>query len=67
MCISAIEWIARKPSVSTTRAHKVDLNPLCILGLPYRCEQTVIPTMADVAATMATFEQLVEDYKDHQE
>lgn len=38
-----------------------------LIGLPYMCNQSMTNDAMDVESTMATFKQLVEEYKYHQE
>ncbi|KAI8333892.1 hypothetical protein BC941DRAFT_379674 [Chlamydoabsidia padenii] len=55
--ISAMTYVHISNEVDSTMTFRV----------PYKCDQITTPNIVDVAATMATFEHLVEEYKDHQE
>ncbi|KAI8088738.1 uncharacterized protein BX664DRAFT_331257 [Halteromyces radiatus] len=46
-------------------SNKVD--PTLTYRLPYTCDTTIIPSILNVDEVLRKFEQLVEEYKDHQE
>ncbi|CAO3600425.1 unnamed protein product [Absidia cylindrospora] len=55
--LSSMAYVHISQQVNDTEAYR----------LPYMCDQTMATNNIDVVNTMASFEKLVEEYKDHQE